>query len=267
MSKKRVVKKISLCEALVSIMTVSFVDQFRDVGGFWSKDGGDAGKIRDMIRSESAGTTFSLSPNINHAESLFSNTGYMVVNALLLAMSISTTLDAPTRIHLFDSEAVGSDYEACKLTWPAYLYASLSMICTVLFGTSLSTSLLNNILVNIMDDDTLLKFVDAFSFILKLPLMFLQISMFGWFASMELYCHFAYTNTFGIFIDVMSNFLIGLVFYLYAVAVRDMHNYTVDRENSRKMPLPAKKDVKSTAMAVSSQSLEISTDCAGDDVK
>ena len=215
-----------------------------------------------------AGTTFSLSlsPNIHDAESLFSNTGYMVVNALLLAMSISTTLDAPTRIHLFDSEAVGSDYEACKLTLPAYLYASLSMICTVLFGTSLSTSLLNNILVNIMDDDTLLKFVDAFSFILKLPLMFLQISMFGWFASMELYCHFAYTNTFGIFVDVMSNLLIGLVFYLYAVAVRDMHNYTVDRENSRKMPLPAKKDNKSVAVSAS-QSLEISTDCAGDDAK
>ena len=121
--------------------------------------------------------------------------------------------------------------------------------------------------MKIFRHETLLKFVDAFSFILKLPLMFLQISMFGWFASMELYCHFAYTNTFGIFIDVMSNFLIGLVFYLYAVVVRDMHNYTVDRENSRKMPLPAKKDVKSTAMAVSSQSLEISTDCAGDDVK
>lgn len=191
----------------------------------------------------------------------------MVVNALLLAMSLSATLDAPTRIHLFDTEAVGSDYEACKLTWPAYLYASFCMICSVLFGTSLSTSLLNNILVNIMDDDTLLKFVDAFSFILKLPLMFLQIAMLGWFASMELYCHFAYTNTFGIFIDVMSNFLIGLVMYLYALVVKEMHNFTVDRENSRKISLPAKKDKKSTAMAVSSHSMEISTDCVGNDVK
>ena len=64
---KRMVKKISLCEAFVSIMTVSFVDRFRDVGGFWKKDGGDAGKIRDMIRSESAGTTFSyLSQHSSH---------------------------------------------------------------------------------------------------------------------------------------------------------------------------------------------------------
>ena len=181
----------------------------------------------------------------------------MVADALLLAMSLSATLDAPTRIHLFDTEATGSDYEACKLTWPAYLYAGLTMLCSVLFGTSLSTSLLNNILVNIMDDDVLLKFVDTFSFILKLPLMFLQIALFGWFASMELYCHFAYTNTFGILVDVVSNFLIGAILYIYAWAIREMHNYTVDRENPPKK-IPSLKEG-------SMKSMEISTACVGDD--
>ena len=69
LKKKAAAKKIGIFEALVSVFTISFVDRFREIGGW--KHGGDAGKIREMIRSESAGnffyffqtSTFSLHPH------------------------------------------------------------------------------------------------------------------------------------------------------------------------------------------------------------
>jgi len=253
MRKSKKAEKITLAQAIVSIATVSFVDRLREVGG-WRK-GGDASQIRDMIRSE--------------------NAGYMVADALLLAMSLTATLDGPSRVHLFDDGASGSDYESCSLTWPAYLYAGLLMMGTMLFGSSLCSALLNNIIVNVLDDDALLEFVENHQIALKYPLMSLQIAFFLWVASTELFCHFAYSNTFGAVIDVMSNGLVICIFLVYGVAVREIHNYTVDRQNAaltkgvKHASEPSFSSFVSSSsstspQAVVSQSLEISTECAGD---
>ena len=65
LKKKAAAKKIGIFEALVSVFTISFVDRFREIGGW--KRGGDAGKIREMIRSESAGNFFIFSkPLLSH---------------------------------------------------------------------------------------------------------------------------------------------------------------------------------------------------------
>ena len=116
-------ERITFFQAFVSVFTVSFMDEYRELNGVKNVD-----KVRDQIRSESA--------------------GFMVVDALMMAMSITSALDTPGRVHIFDANATGSDYEACQLTWQAYLYAALVMFGTIFFGTSLVAALFNNILCN-----------------------------------------------------------------------------------------------------------------------